>query len=314
MPEKRRPGLRPLAMGAVLGLTLAGCAAAPEAVPVSAQENAAAAQCGLFFDDFVYSGPHDPALAEQGWRVRSWAGGPGVAGASWDADNISFVAEDGDRLLRLTSSTDGTPAGTSQAELTFGEEKFHEGTYAAKVKFADEPVSGADGDTVLQTFYTITPLAYDNDPDYSELDFEYLPNGGWGARAEAFYLTSYHTYQRDPWKADNTHDVVDRSFAGWRDLVIQVADGTAKYYIDTHLVAEHGGKYYPSSPMSINFNQWFIDMSGHTGGTSTYVQDVDWVYYQQGQTIAPDAVNTRVGEQRNAGIERIDEVPSTAVC
>ncbi|MEU0237480.1 glycoside hydrolase family 16 protein [Nocardiopsis sp. NPDC006198] len=299
-----------IALACAVTLPLAACATGSpvQVETVSDRTSTTSAPCGLFFDDFDYGDHTDPALRAQGWNVRSWDGGPGVPGASWDADNVSFAQEGGNSVLRLTSTTDGTPAGTSQAELTFGEEKFHEGTYAAMVKFADAPVSGQDGDTVLQTFYTITPLAYDNDPDYSELDFEYLPNSGWGAPAEAMYLTSYHTYQRDPWVADNVSDVVNRSFEGWRDLVIQVEDGVVRYYVDTHLVAEHSGKYYPSSPMSINFNQWFIDMTGHVGGPSTYVQDVDWVYHQQGESVAPEEVNRRVGEQRNAGVSRVDGV------
>jgi hypothetical protein len=128
------------------------------------------------------------------------------------------------------------------------------------------------------------------------------------------YLTSYHTYQRDPWEADNTSDVVDRSFEGWRDLVIQVQGGVVRYYVDTHPVAEHSGKYYPSSSMSINFNQWFVDMSGHTGGPSTYVQDVDWVYHQQGESVDPEEVNRRVGEQRDAGVSRVDGVALGGTC
>ncbi|GMX60147.1 hypothetical protein Elgi_69140 [Paenibacillus elgii] len=46
--------------------------------------------------------------------------------------------------------------------------KYFEGTYAARVKFSDTPVSGVDGDGVAQTFFTISNLRYDNDPTYSE--------------------------------------------------------------------------------------------------------------------------------------------------
>ncbi|WP_159941570.1 MULTISPECIES: glycoside hydrolase family 16 protein [unclassified Nocardiopsis] len=292
-------------------LPLAACAPATQAGTVADTADTA---CGVFFDDFDYDGPRDPALTGHGWRVRGWPGGPGVPGASWEADNVSFVREEGGSLLRLSATTDGTPEGTSQAELTFGEEKFHEGTYAARVRFSDEPVTGEDGGTVLQTFYTIRPLEYDNDPAYSELDFEYLPNSGWGAPAEALYLTSYRTYQRDPWEADNTHDAVHRSLAGWRDLVVQVRDGAVRYHVDGELVAEHGGRYYPSSPMSVNFNQWFVDMSGHTGGPSTYVQDVDWVYHQQDEAVAPEEVGRRVAERRGSGVSRADGVVLGASC
>ena len=46
-----------------------------------------------------------------------------------------------------------------------------------------------DGDQVVQTFYTITPYLEPLDPDYSEMDYEYLPNGGWGGAALTFHVT-----------------------------------------------------------------------------------------------------------------------------
>jgi len=36
---------------------------------------------------------------------------------------------------------------------------------------------GPDGDQIVETFYTISQM---DEPSYSEADFEYLPNGGWG--------------------------------------------------------------------------------------------------------------------------------------
>ncbi|WP_220269995.1 glycoside hydrolase family 16 protein, partial [Marinitenerispora sediminis] len=289
------------------GLTaaLAGCAAPPQAETVA---DAASVSCGVFFDDFAYSGSGDPALADHGWTARGYPGGPGVPGATWSADAVRFTTEAGATLLRLLASTDGTPAGTTQAELTFGAEKFFEGTYAARVRFADAPTTGPDGDRVVQTFYTITPLAYDNDPAYSELDFEYLPNGGWGEAGPAMYLTSYETYQADPWEADNVSDAARGSFAGWRDLLVQVSGGVVRYHVDGELVAEHGGRFYPDSPMSVNFNQWFVDLDGHTGGRSSYTQDVDYVYYAGGEVLTPAQAADRVAAQRAAGTERTDTV------
>src|SRR5262245_25102480 len=123
---------------------------------------------GRLFDDFNYTGSSDSNLTKHAWTPRSTSGGPGMPGASWSATNIAFVDDPdqaGNRLLQLTSSTDGTPAKTSQAEL-FQQRKFYEGTYATRVRFSDAPVSGPDGDNVVQTFFTITPLNYDLEPNY----------------------------------------------------------------------------------------------------------------------------------------------------
>ena len=43
--------------------------------------------------------------------------------------------------IARSSATDGTAGGTSQSEFLH-QRKFFEGTYAARVKFADVPVSG----------------------------------------------------------------------------------------------------------------------------------------------------------------------------
>ncbi|MGH9905613.1 MAG: hypothetical protein ACRD8U_08535, partial [Pyrinomonadaceae bacterium] len=82
--------------------------------------------------------------------------------------------------------------------------KYLEGTYAARVRFTDKPVSGPAGDQVVESFYTISPLKAPWDPDYSELDFEYLPNGGWGIDGPTLYATTWETFFPEPnWKKDN---------------------------------------------------------------------------------------------------------------
>ncbi len=229
---------------------------------------ALAAECQALFDDFTYSGPADPLISQRNWTVRTNAGGPGVPGAAWPASNVSFPTVDGAKSLQLQASTDGTGAGTSHAEMLH-QRKFFEGTYAARVKFADAPVTGNDGDHLVETFFTITPLNAPMDPDYGEIDFEYLPNGGWGEPSNILYETTWETYRPEPWEAVNTHGAQRQSFAGWHDLQFTVSGGHVKYYVDGALVADHSGIYYPETPMSINFNLWFIDTAAHTGGTST---------------------------------------------
>jgi hypothetical protein len=188
---------------------------------------AAAAVCQALFDDFNYGGPSDPLISQRGWTVRTNAGGPGVPGASWPASNVSFPTVDGAKSLQLQASTDGTGGGTSQAEF-FHQRKFFEGTYAARVKFSDAPVSGTDGDHLVETFFTITPLNAPMDPDYGEIDFEYLPNGGWGEPGNILYETTWETYRPDPWEAVNTHGEQRQSFNGWHDLMFTGAAGHVK--------------------------------------------------------------------------------------
>ncbi|MCK2219589.1 hydrolase [Actinomadura sp. ATCC 31491] len=261
---------------------------------------------GVLFDDFTYSGSSDPLLAQRGWTVRSSSGGPGVPGATWSPSALSFPGG----LLTLDSRTDGTAAGTVQTELSTANRKFFEGTYAARVRFSDAPTSGPDGEHVVQTFFTITPLRYNLDPDYGELDFEYLPNGGWGEPSNILYTTSWETYQGDPWQAVNTHTEERTSFAGWHDLVIQVSGGRIRYYVDGRLFADHGDIYYPETPMWIMFNQWFIDLQAATG-TRAYRQQVDWLYYSKNEVVAPAEVTSRVTAFRAAGTAFRDTVPNS---
>lgn len=261
---------------------------------------------GVLFDDFSYTNSADPRLAQRGWTVRSSSGGPGVPGATWSPSAITFP----DGLLTMDSRTDGTPGGTVQTELSTAHRKFFEGTYAARVRFSDAPISGPDGEHVVQTFFTITPLDYDLDPDYGELDFEYLPNGGWGEPSNILYATSWETYRNEPWLAVNTHTAERKSFAGWHDLVIQVSGGQIKYYVDGRLFAEHGGIYYPETPMWIMFNQWFIDLQSATG-TRTYRQQVDWVYHAKNEVVSPADVLSRVDALRAEGTTFRDTIPNS---
>ncbi|WP_308250776.1 cellulose binding domain-containing protein [Nonomuraea rhizosphaerae] len=261
---------------------------------------------GVLFDDFSYTNSADPRLSQRGWTVRSSSGGPGVPGATWSPSAVTFPGG----LLTLDSSTNGTGSGTVQTELSTSARKFREGTYGARVRFSDAPTSGPDGEHIVQTFFTITPLNFNMDPNYGELDFEYLPNGGWGEPGNILYTTSWETYQAEPWQAVNTHTEERTSFSGWHDLVIQVSGGRMKYYVDGRLFADHGDIYYPETPMWIMFNQWFIDLQG--GSTPrTYRQQVDWVYHSKGEVVPPATVVSRVNAFRTAGTAFQDTVPAS---
>jgi len=67
----------------------------------------------VLFDDFSYSTPNE--MTANGWTLRSSSGWPGVSGATFRPENVSFVNypdQAGNRLLRMTSSTDGTSENT----------------------------------------------------------------------------------------------------------------------------------------------------------------------------------------------------------
>ena len=305
--------------------SVAPTAAAPSQTPARSPQSSAASSSKApvtvvpvghaLFDDFSYTGVADATLAQHGWSVRSGAGGPGISGASWSSSAVSFVADSsagGSRVMRLLASTGGSAATTVQAEVNTKSNKFFTGTYAARVYFSDAPTSGADGDAINETFFTITPLRYDDDPIYSELDYEYLPNGGWGSAKPTMYNTSWYTYHNSPsWGGDRVSGETAKSMQGWHDLVLQVADGTVTYLIDSAVVFTSNGRYYPRQAMAIDFNEWFIEGGMISGsGTRAYEQKVDWVYHSAGQVLTPAQVQAQVDAYRTAGTAFVDTVPT----
>jgi hypothetical protein len=297
VPEMRMSGM--LAATSVAVVLAAGLVVPADAAPTAE-----------LFDDFSYSGSGDPLLAQRNWTVRTGGGGPGVPGAVWSREHVSFPAVAGGQAMELKASSDGTAGGTRQSEV-YHQRKFFEGTYAARVRFTDAPTTGPDGDQTVQTFFTITPLDAPMDPVYGEIDFEYLPNGGWGQAGPTLFMTTWETYQPEPWVADNIHDKIPASQDGWHDLVMQVAGGRVVYYLDGTEVANHGDKYYPETPMSINFNHWFI-AGGLLGdpASRSYVEQVDYVYFSRGEVVAPAEVTARVQGFRGDAVSWVDTVPS----
>ena len=299
---------------AVVLAALTAAAAGPASALPTADKHRKPAACGAFFDDFNYSSRTDPNFTGHDWSVRTSAGGPGVDGATWAAGNVSFPVVDGQKSLQLRASTNGTAAGTTHAQVQQNQQRFFEGTYATRFKFSDTPASGADGDLVNQTFYTISPLDYDWDPTYSELDIsEYLPNGGWGETGPVDFITSWNTYQVDPFDGWRISEARRFSHAGWHTLVVTVGGGHVKYYIDGSLAADHtddgaGHTVYPRQGMTLNYNQWFIDLTGHAGGTSVYAQSADWVYYAKNEVLTPSAATSRVNAYRSSGTTHADTI------
>ncbi|MFJ9813122.1 cellulose binding domain-containing protein [Streptomyces sp. NPDC101158] len=264
------------------------------------------------FDDFTYTSSADPALAAHGWNVRANSGGPGVPGATWDPSKVTFSALGGGTVMNLETSTAGTGESTRHTEVLTKATKFRNGTYAARVRFSDAPKSGPDGDHVVQTFFTINDLKAPMADDYAEYDFEYLPNGGWGESGNILYTTSWETYNPDPWQAVNQHSESRQSFTGWHDLVVTIDNSAITYYIDGQPFGTHGAAYLPERPMSINFNQWLIDLNGQTSTTPrAYDQQVDYVLHVKDRVLTPAQVAAKVAAYRSAGTAYVDDVPAS---
>jgi hypothetical protein len=263
------------------------------------------AQAQVLFEDFSYT--NKDQLKKHGWIIRTEPGWPGVPGAIWSEDGVSILPEG---IVRMTSSTEGPGTKTTQAQLCH-QRKYFEGTYAARVRFTDNPVSGPGGDQIVQSFYTIAPLKAPMDPDYSELDYEYLPNGGWGIAGPTLYATTWETFSPEPnWKKDNVFQTISGSQAGWHTLVTQVINQKVRYFVDGKLFAEHGGNYYPEDTMSINFNLWFIrDAMAPAKGARQYQEDIDWVFFQANTGLTPEQVEAAVATMRRKGVKFRDTVP-----
>lgn len=270
----------------------------------------------VFFDDFNYS---DLAAFERnGWKARTETGHPGIKGAAWSAQGLSFHADIPDThagAVKMSSVTDGTGANTRQTQFCHAR-KYREGTYAARIFFRDEPNSGPDGDEVIQTFYAISPLKAPMDKNYSETDFEYLPNGGWGENSKpAMWTTSWDTFQLEPWTKVNEFSRKEGSYAGWRTLVLTVADKKLRYYVDGKFFSEHSSAVYPEDFMSINFNLWFMPKGadGSLGPVASpemreYQEDIDWVFFQQDVALTTAEVETQIAAMRDKKVAYLDNV------
>ncbi len=276
----------------------------------------AAPDAPLFFDDF-----HTPQLtdlAAHGWTVRSASGHPGIAGAQWGPDSVSLVpttesaAPPAKRWLRLTARTDGLAEHTVQAQVCH-QRKYFEGTTAARVRFSDAPVQGTDGDVVVQAFYLVSPLRFDFDPEFSEVDWEYLPNGGWGDARTRLYGITWQTARLEPWTAYNQAHQELRSVDGWHTLIVQVQGGRTRHILDGVTLAEHGGRNYPVVPMALNFNHWFSPggLLPVSDQPRRYTMDVDWVLHVQGRLLSADAVQQQVQALRSTRTAYVDTVPAS---
>ncbi|MEV7617341.1 glycoside hydrolase family 16 protein [Streptomyces sp. NPDC089799] len=307
----RRRAWAALALPALL-CALAACSGGPggpgddAAAPATGVSPSPSGPPGTVFDGFRYSGPEDPALAAHGWEVRTGGGGPGIKD-TWSAAGAGFPSDpsaQGGRVLRLRSSTDGTRQGTGQVEVQSTGRNFFTGTFAARVHFGDRPTSGRNGDHVVQTFFPISPS--DSSADYSELDFEYLPNGGWGSVGPRLDNVSW--YKADP--PDRVSHTLKRRLEGWHILMITAMNGKVVYSLDGKELFTSSGKYVPREKMDVHFSSWFIDLP-FTGAPRTWETKVNWFYYKAGEAVSQADVLKTVDGFYGAGTDYVNTLPKS---
>jgi hypothetical protein len=262
-----------------------------------------------FFDDFIYTSSTDSALTVFGWVARTGSGtasdngpGPSSGTVTWSTNYITFENGPVNKVLRVKSSNSGSTA--TQSELDYNKTQMLEGTYAARVYYTDGPLTGNDGAYVVEApFWTMSDWASTTGTaKYSELDFEYLPNGGWDTSQNAMFTTTW--YNDNP--SDNVSNYAIGTFAGWHTLIIVVSNGHVKYYDGTKLLADHSGKYYPRSKMNIIPQIWFAE-NNVTGGT--FYCDIDWVYYAQNTVLTAAECENTVNALRSSGVVRNNNLP-----
>lgn len=256
---------------------------------------------GEFFDDF--SQADTAGLRASGWVLRDGSGHPGLPGTRFAPSQLGV----GGGLLTLRLDTDGTPAGTVQPQLCAAR-KFLWGTTTARVRLRDT----AQRDTIVQAFYLASPLKHDFDPEFSEVDFEYLPHGGWGAPDTRLYGVAWQTVRVQPWLSFNSAGQLKGSHDGWQILTVQVEAGRVRHYANDRLLNEAGGRNVPVQPMAISFSHW-LSGGATPGAARAHEFEVDWVLHAADQTLSPAAMQARAAELRRQGVARRDTVPDAGL-
>jgi hypothetical protein len=256
---------------------------------------------GEFFDDF--SQADIAALRASGWVLREGGGHPGLPGTRFAPGQFSVAGGQ----LKLRLDTDGTVAGTVQPQLCAAR-KFLWGTTTARVRLRDT----AAKDTIVQAFYLAGPLKHDFDPDFSEVDFEYLPHGGWGAPGTRLYGVSWQTVRVDPFLPFNSAGQHKGSHDGWQILTVQVEAGRVRHYANDKLLNEAAGRNVPVKPMAISFSHW-LSGGATPGAPRSHEFEVDWVLHAQGQTVTPAAMQARAADLQRQGVARRDTVPESGL-
>jgi hypothetical protein len=273
----------------------------------------------IIWDDFNYSGWNDKAAADFGWRFRTGLGWPSQFGV-WSEKQVTFLNDSADatnRIMRFTNCTNGVKGdSTIQCQASKQPPVCRFGTYASRVRLRSKASSGPNvlSDKLTQTFYMIVgvegtytePFLPDslkkfNSPiePHSEMDFEYLPHGGWN------WPDFPPTMTNTSWAPDMLSNGNPGDYAGWHVLILVMDSLMATYYLDGKVLFTHTS-HIPSLVMSLNYNQWFIEL-GTPGPMRTYVEDMDWVLYVDKKYLSLSDVNSLVNDFRSKGIQRLDK-------
>ena len=98
-------------------------------------------------------------------------------------------------------------------------------------------------------------------------------------------------------------------------MITQVAGGKVKYFVDGVQQVEHGGRFYPRSIMSINFNLWFIkDGAAKAQGARSYSEDIDWAFFEAKSALTPEQVEATVAALRRRSVKFRDVGRICFVC
>ncbi|WBP86126.1 glycoside hydrolase family 16 protein [Kitasatospora cathayae] len=270
----------------------------------TATPSAPAGPPGVLFDGFRYTGPEDPNLTAHGWEVRTDGGGPGVKD-TWTKSGVSFPSggdAQGGQAMQLQLTTDGTSKNTKQVEMGRSEGEFLNGTVAARVWFSDKPATGHNGDHINECFYTISPSH--TSTKYSELDYEYMPNGGWGSAGPRLDTTSWRS--STPGDRDTTG--TKKSLTGWHTLMITADNKAVTYSVDGKAVFTSDSRSYPREKLSIRFSSWLIDLPTTVTGPRTWDMKVNWVYYQADKNVPQAEVEKAVAGFYSAGTPFLNTV------
>lgn len=259
------------------------------------------------FDDFNYRAYDDSVLKDHGWIVVDGMNAP-PSGANYDKTLIDFEKDPRhpDQSWMTLSSIIPDTCNEIRHSRIESTDKYHEGTYAARIFFDHALRKTRDGN--IQTFYLITPLDHPNDTLYSECDFEYLSYDIWSAannKRSAIYASTWETYQPEPYVPDHAMTTEKRNLYGWHTLILVMVDNEVKYYIDkndeafaVHRYSDKGSTVFPESDIQVAFANWISVISDKIMTSRSSTMKVDWFYHAPDTALGFYEIMGRINELR----------------
>jgi uncharacterized protein (TIGR02145 family) len=253
-----------------------------------------------FFDDFNYNNLQE--AVDFNWKIRNYPGKPGFSNGQWSSEKISLVDDQNlqnNKLISLKAETQGTEQTTIQSEIS-SNYYFDQGTYACKVKFNNSPNIGQDGDAIVETFFTSSPYVV-NDPIFSEIDFEYLPNSWQFNGNPEMDLNSWVQAAPDT----NCNYQYPNSLNSWHILVLHVNDTEESFFIDNVLVKKHDNPdCNPNINMALFLQCWYEPSGLNTLNNSLreYEMQIDWIYHAKDEFFDQAGILKIVENFRNSDI------------